>query len=55
MSWIQYYKIIQKTGGEIIKADPKEMVAAARGNPNSPSEALTVAFKKYEEDPNLKF
>lgn len=55
MSWIDYYKILKKTGGDISKADPKEMIAASRANPDTPTDALNVARRKYAEDPNENY
>lgn len=55
MSWIDYYRILKKTGGDLSKADPTEMITAARHNPNTPTDALNVARRKYDEDPNQNY
>jgi len=55
MGWIDYYKILKKTEGDLTKADPKEMIAASRANPNTPTDALNVARLEYAKDPNLPY
>ncbi len=48
MGWIDYYKILERHGGDIKKASPAELHAAARTNPNDPITALYVASRKFE-------
>ncbi len=49
MSWLDYYHLLEKYGGDIKKATKEEMESAARGNPNSPIAALHLAVREFEE------
>ena len=55
MSWRNYYRILKNTGGDLSKADPKEMIEASRANPDNQTDALNVARRKYAEDPNENY
>lgn len=50
MSWLDYYHLLEKYGGDIKKATPKEMKDAALGNPNTPTAAFKIAKEKYQKE-----
>lgn len=52
MSWLEYYRLLEKYNGDLQRASGNELAEAARGNPNDPISALTVARRKYLEDKN---
>ncbi|GEM_PF-1600531 len=48
MGWLDYYRLLEKYDGDLSKATPEELEAAARANPNDPATALQIAMEKYE-------
>ena len=49
MSWTEYYDILKEYGS--FKNAPKRvMQSAARGNPNTPQDAMRIAFDKFNEE-----
>ena len=49
MSWIDYYRLLEKYNGDLEKATEEEMDYAFRGNPNDPSSARALAEEKWKE------
>lgn len=50
MSWLDYYRLLEKYGGDIKKATAEEVRSAVRGNPNEPYAALALASRKFAEN-----
>lgn len=49
MSWLNYYRLLQKYNGDLTKATPDEMDNAYRANPNTPDRARDIAETKWKE------
>lgn len=49
MSWTEYYDILHEYGS-FRKAPKREMQSAARGNPNTPHDAMRIAQDKFNEE-----
>ena len=49
MSWLNYYKLLQKYNGDLTKATSPEMEDAYRSNPNTPDRARDIAEQKWKE------
>lgn len=50
MSWLTYYKLLEKYDGDLSKATLRELDVARRANPNTPDAARELAVKKWRED-----
>lgn len=49
MSWLDYYRLLERYDGDLDKASRRELASAARGNPNDPPSALRLARQKWQE------
>lgn len=55
MGWLNYYRLLEKYGGDIKKATKKEFKQAVAANPNDPFTALSIASKKFVDNhPELR-
>lgn len=50
MSWLDYYRLLEKHSGHLEKATKEELRNATRGNPNTPFDARRLAEKKYRSE-----
>ena len=50
MGWLNYYRLLERYGGDLRRASKEELREAAAWNPNTPGEARVLAERIYAEE-----